>query len=235
MKSRLLVISVLICSVFLFISCGEKPISQEVSIILDQTEENFSHVTIKEYQSVSTITTDVHNGELVRILPITELSLNRIAKFELPIIPNEFLSNDYIRHFDVDDYFAGIDSVLSEIKKDRRERVGSVIYKVLSEEMNKLSESVADRKLLIINSDLMEHSFIDFYLPSVFNKIKDKPELIEKQMTAKYPLKSLNGIQVIIIYRPISQADGEQFEVVAGFYKAFLESYGANVRITGNL
>jgi predicted transcriptional regulator len=145
------------------------------------------------------------------------------------------LANDYERKKEIQKYFTGIASTLQEFTKEKRERDGSVIYKILSEELNKLSESRAELKKLIINCDLNEKSFINFYDTAVLNSIRNKPEEMRKLLIEKYPLKNLTGIEVFIVYKPQDIYDNERFEIVSNFYKEMLESYGAHVTISGSL
>lgn len=105
--------------------------------------------------------------------------------------------------------------------QERAKRNGSVIFKILSEELNRLNKSDADSKVLIINSDLMENSFIDFTNSVNANRIKKTPNEIEEQLIEKYPLGDLKDINIYIIYKPLNKWDSERFEIVSGFYKIY--------------
>ena len=216
-------------------SCNPKPISQDISIVLDLTSANFSHISLNDFKKKSIISKDVNNSEAVRIQGITEFGFNEVKSFMLDSVSSALLSNDYERKHEIKKYYSNIDSELLELSKNKKERVGSVIFKIISEELNILSKSKADKRMLVINTDLMEKSFIDFYDQEIFNELVNQPKHIQNLLIEKYPLNKLNGIEIYILYKPIDKMDSERFEIVSDFYKMLLESYGANVFIGSNL
>lgn len=218
-----------------FSACEAEPITQDLSVLLDQTEEHFTHVTVDDIAKKSVITESIANGESIRILSITELGFNTVEVFKIGAVTNVLLDNDFERDGLVTKYFTDIDSVLTGLQSERRERTGSVIYKILAGELNRLSASSADRKLLIINSDLMEKSFINFYSTTIFNQTKNEPAKIMDTLIKRYPLKSLQGIEIYIVYKPTDKSDSERFEIISGFYENFLESLGAKVFVGSDL
>lgn len=235
MKIDIHIYALLILSAVLFSSCNPKPITQEISIVLDLTSTNFSHISLNDFKKKSIISKNVNNSEAVRIQGITEFGFNQIKSFMLDSVSIALLSNDYERKHEIKKYYTNIDSALLELSKNKKERVGSVIFKILSEELNILSKSKADKRILVINTDLMEKSFIDFYDQDIFNEIVNQPKHIQNLLIEKYPMNKLKGIEIYILYKPIDKIDNERFEIVSDFYKIFLESYGAHVSIGSNL
>lgn len=235
MKIDIQIYALLILSAVLFSSCNPKPITQEISIVLDLTSTNFSHISLNDFKKKSIISKNVNNSEAVRIQGITEFGFNEVKSFMLDSVSSALLSNDYERKHEIKKYNSNIDSVLLELSKNKKERVGSVIYKIISEELNILSKSKADKRMLVINTDLMEKSFIDFYDQEIFNELVNQPKHIQNLLIEKYPLNKLSGIEIYILYKPIDKMDSERFEIVSDFYKIFLESYGAHVSIGSNL
>ncbi len=235
MKLNKYIFALLNISAVLYPSCNPKPISQEISIVLDLTSANFSHISLNDFKKKSIISKNVNNSEAVRIQGITEFGFNEVKSFMLDSVSSALLSNDYERKHEIKKYNSNIDSVLLELSKNKKERVGSVIFKIISEELNILSKSKADKRMLVINTDLMEKSFIDFYDQEIFNELVNQPKHIQNLLIEKYPLNKLNGIEIYILYKPIDKMDSERFEIVSDFYKLFLESYGAHVSIGSNL
>lgn len=235
MKIDIHIYALLILSAVLFSSCNPKPITQEISIVLDLISTNFSHISLNDFKKKSIISKNVNNSEAVRIQGITEFGFNQIKSFMLDSVSIALLSNDYERKHEIKKYYTNIDSALLELSKNKKERVGSVIFKILSEELNILSKSKADKRILVINTDLMEKSFIDFYDQDIFNEIVNQPKHIQNLLIEKYPMNKLKGIEIYILYKPIDKIDNERFEIVSDFYKIFLESYGAHVSIGSNL
>lgn len=235
MKIDKYIYTLLIISAVYFLSCNPKPISQDISIVLDLTSANFSHILLNDFIKKSIISKNVNNSEAVRLQGITEFGFNEVKSFMIDSVSSNLLSNDYERKHEIKKYNSNIDSVLLELGKSKKERAGSVIFKILSEELNILSKSKADKRILVINTDLMEKSFIDFYDQDIFNEIVNQPKHIQNLLIEKYPLNKLSGIEIYILYKPIDKIDSERFEIVSDFYKIFLESYGAHVSIGSNL
>jgi hypothetical protein len=190
---------------------------------------------MNEYKSISSINVNIFNGEVVKVLPITESGYNEAKIIKIPQVMSALIGNEYERRPVLQAFYQELDSVFKELKRDRKKRNGSVIFKALSTEINELSKSKADRKILIVNSDLMENSFLDFTNAEMIENIKNNPNVVEKMMTDKYPLNDLTGISVNIVYIPLNKTDSERFEVVSNLYNHMLSSRGAMVKISGNL
>lgn len=218
-----------------FSGCKSESITQDVGIILDLTEEYFTHISIEQFKEISALTENTSNGENVRIQPITEFGLNDIASFKIDPVPIELLGNEYTKKAELNTYYSKIEKTLTELQKVKHERTGSVIFKIMSEELNRLSDSKADRKILVVNSDLMEKSFVDFYSATNFNQLTGQPEKMQSILIEQYPLKKLNGIEIHIVYRPQDKSDNARFEIISGFYKNWFENLGARVFIQSNL
>ncbi len=218
-----------------FSGCKSEPVTQDVSIVLDETEEYFTHISIEQFKEISALTENKSYGESVRIQPITEFGLNDIKSFKIDPVPNKLLGNDYTKKAELNNYYSEIEKTLTELHKGKHERTGSVIYKIMSEELNRLSDSKADRKVLIINSDLMEKSFVDFYSAVNFNQLRAQQEKMQSVLIEQYPLKKLNGIEIHIVYSPLDKSDNARFEIISGFYKNWFENLGARVFIQSNL
>ena len=225
--------SVIFILIFLIGQSSCKTLTSETIIILDLTEETFNHISINEYKIISSLNDNVFNGEVVRIQPITENGFNTVECHKR--VASSALGNEYQRRSELKKFYTSIDSSLQLLKQGRAKRNGSVIFKILSEELNHLNKSKADKKILIINSDLMENSFIDFTTSSNIERIRNNPNEIEKLLIEKYPVANLKGISIYIIYKPVNIWDSERFEIVSNFYKKLFESKGAIVNVGGSL
>lgn len=227
--------TLLIFSAVCFSSCGEESITQGITVIPDLTEEYFSGFTISDFRKFSNITSNSNNGEFVRIVPITELGLNKSFETKIMKEENLLMGNDFERTDEVDAYFIKTDSMLKYFDGQKKTRTESVIFKVLSDELQKLSQSKTDKRVLIVNTDFMEKSFINFYDPEIMKDIKRDPEKITGALLSKYPLSNLTGINIYFVYLPKDKWDSKRFEILSGFYKKLFESFGAQVQIVGGL
>lgn len=227
--------TLLIYSAVCFSSCEEKSITQQITLIPDLTEDYFSGFTISDFRKFSCITSNPNNGEYVRIVPITELGLNKSFEGEIKKEENLLMGNDFERTDAVDAYFEKIDSMFKYFDGDKKTRTESVIFKVLANELQKLSESKSEMRTLVVNTDFMEKSFINFYDPEILKDIKRDPEKITGTLLSKYPLSNLTGIEIYFVYLPKDKWDSKRFEILSGFYKKLFESFGAQVHIVGGL
>ncbi len=219
-----------------FSSCGSETITQDTSILLDQTEDYFIHISFDEFMAISVTAENINNGERARIQPITESGFHAVEEFEIEKVENTLLGNDYRRKKEIESYFEKIKKSLAQLDSGKSNKDGSVIFKSMVEELNRLSLSKAEIKQLIVCTDGIENSSLaNFYDPATFRLLENNPEILQKQFIEKYPLQDLSGIHIYIIYKPLNRTDSERFEIVSNFYKSLFESYGANVTISGSL
>ena len=115
MKTLYCYCTLLIFSAVCFSSCNEKPKVHNITIVYDLTEEHFKGIAMSEFKKVSALTKNSMNGELTRLVPITELGFNRSYDVVIQKDSNLLMGNDYERTDLVNEYFSKIDSCLSLI------------------------------------------------------------------------------------------------------------------------
>jgi hypothetical protein len=236
MKNKLIINTLLLYGAVCLPGCDEESRTQDITIINDQTEIYFNGVSFDDYKRVSILSSNLNNGEHLHLGNFTETGFNKFYDFQIEVIENPLNGNDYLRKQEIDSFYANVLEAFLALDSTGKEQKGSVIYKVIAEELNRLSESKANEKILIINSDLYEKSSLaDFYLTDTLASIVKHPETMMRVFQDKYPLKNLQGIKVYIIYEPLNQEDSNKFELVSGFYKNLLTSRGAVVSIQGSL
>jgi hypothetical protein len=210
--------------------------TRDIVLVLDNTESYFQHPSFEEVRGVSALSENEVNGETIRIIQITELSFNRVAQFSIESVPNKWLGNEVDRRQEVSAYFDSIEHALAEADTGKREREASTIYQTLASELNRLSATTSDTRLLIVNSDLMELSLLaNFYDKRTFSELIDQPDSMLKRLENAYPLGDLTGIEVQLIYTAQSRQDSERFSVLSTFYRKLLEGHGAEVKVGANL
>jgi hypothetical protein len=235
MKTLYRFYTLLISSAVCFSSCDDKPITHSYTAILDLTEKHFNGISISEIRKVSALNKNPMNGELTRLVPITELGFNNSYEVGIQRDSSLLMGNDYERADLVNGYFSKIDTCLKLMMGEKHERSASVIFKVLTEELNRLSESSTDLKTALINTDFMEKSFINFYDTATMNAIRTHPDTIKQKLLKRYPLKRLKGVEIYFTYLPKDIQDSERYEVLSQFYKKMFESFGAKVHIVGTI
>ena len=98
MNSDLLLIPILFTA-SVFLSCSNNKTSQEIYVMLDQTELYFNHLTIDQIKDFSTLKKDVDRGEIIHVQGITELRRTDKATISIPYY-NSILGNEIKRKND---------------------------------------------------------------------------------------------------------------------------------------
>jgi hypothetical protein len=238
MKLQILLALLLIPLLLFFFGCGTGAITQDIAFVFDQTEVYFMHPTFEEFRRVSAVTRNEFNGERTRITQITESGFNTVMQFEVVAIKNKWFDNEVDRRNELKSYFDSVEAAFITADSGRRERSASAVWQTLSAELNRLSTSSTDRKVLVVSSDLMELSSMgDFYDAHQFSELTSSPNSVVKRFEAAFPVPDLHSLNltVYLIYKPQSRADSERFTVVSSFYKRLFEEHGAKVIVAANL
>lgn len=137
-----------------------------------------------------------------------------------------------------------LDSILvfkAKLKKFIEEKFGEVeglptsqVNQCLCRSLNRLSESHATRKVMVIYSDLMEHtlsmSFHGKNAPDIVGKDYDRVAQIFSESCS---LKDLNGIEILVVFSPRKENQEEVLNA-QNFWKKYLESQGATLEFKPN-
>ena len=131
------------------------------------------------------------------------------------------------------------DSVKITLSKEVQATATSILpysecFKVIIEELIELSKSKAKDKVLLVFSDLAEHSpdiftcFSPDYtvLPATLTK-----DAIKAFENTNLIYKRYDGITVFIVYKPRTRYEDKRFALMSQAYKSILEKRGARVTI----
>lgn len=69
--------------------------------MLDLTEETFNHISINDYKTISSLSQNVFNGEVVRIQPITENGFNSIESYKIQSVNSPLFGNEFLRRNEI--------------------------------------------------------------------------------------------------------------------------------------
>lgn len=188
-----------------------------------------------EVNSLYDLKTNMWNGGIFRYASISDVGYNYTS--EVTIRPgNEWTANEIKRKNEVESFYSGISKIITDNANIKAGKNNSSVYNSLARELNRLSKSHSERKLMIINSDLFEDThLLSFYKQKVIRTIKENPDSIANLLNAQVELQNLEGVKVYLIYQPLSTLDDERYKTVSDFYKKMLESKGAKVEIAANL
>ncbi len=233
-----MIVMILSGLLFLFFGCKDQsqPLKLDETLMVDLTENSFLASPDKNLIKQS-FSSDKIFWEAYRFRMIAITDVNFSPAYSAEIKPEYwYLGNTAKRKKVVQNFYSAIDNAFEKINQTQKGCVRSDIYIPIAQELKRLSQSTAERRQLIIYSDLMEYSFLeDFYQKSTIAQLQNNPEAIQQLLEKAAPLADLRGIDVKIVYQPRSNGESRQFEIVSEFYKKLLESKGATVSISANL
>ena len=235
MKTTLAILLALGAVVTIIAFTSPKLSTTEVSVFRDVTSQHLAQPDSGALLKFYDFSDNEWNGGIFRFTNITDVSANPVI--EVSIDPaNKWLSSLPQRNQNIQKFEGQVEQITTNAQQDTVGRWHSSIYLPIAREINRLSQSTANRRVLVVYSDLMENEpDFSFYSSSTFSLLQSNPEVVTKFFEQEQSLGQLNGIEVYFIYQPDSTLSDQQFNVVSGFYKNLLEAKGAKVTIEANL
>ncbi len=223
----------------LLASCSETriPTTTEIVVIHDITDSLVSKPNADEIIPLFGLDMNKSNAADFRLVTISDVSYNKVESISLePITASKWLSSDFRRGKAIKEFEKKITGILMDATHDNTGKEYSSVYKPIATELNRLSKSKAENKILIVYSDLMEHEKeMSFYDKRELGLLKTQPEQIKKYFDLQLPLGCLDGITVYFLYQPTNAEKDNQYNTVSNFYKNLLQEKGATVIIAANL
>lgn len=215
-------------------SCQQDvPTHNEVFVLVDQTgsfaqdvinaDETIDFIATKTATDLSKLTS---NSFKLTIAPLTDLQHNK--QVVLSLSPGDgILGEVQKKRLEKQHIFREATKEGINIMKNTGAVQGSQLILPLCEKLRLLSTKTADKKLVILFSDLFEHSKRMSFYSSTEKEIKEQ---LQKQCNCG----DLTGIEVYCIYQTDSSTD-EQFGVIRKAFKAFVEEANGSFTYLPNL
>ncbi|TND10175.1 MAG: hypothetical protein FD123_423 [Bacteroidetes bacterium] len=226
--------SCVILALLIFAACSNDPSSTTAVVLMhDETEAAHAAPVASEIAALYDFTV-VENGGTFRDVPITDVSHTKATEAQIAPV-NKWLSNSLARKKDVKAFKDSIAHILSRPGKDSSLPHSSV-YLPIVQELTALAQSKADRRFLVVYSDLMENTpELSFYGKKTLKHLEREPEIIKTLFEQYAPVPKLSCITVYLIHEPTDAEHDRIYRIVSGFYKSLLEEHGATVHISANL
>jgi len=234
MKTTVTIICILVIAGLVIAFTYKYPTTTEIIIWDDVTDEYLSHPDPNEILSLGDFTGDNKwNGALIRYSTLSDISYNTITEIKLPA-ENKWLSNEIERDRSIKTFKEKLAKTISA--KDSIGKNHSFLYVPIARELNRLSKSKSQKKIVVIYSDLMENDpDFSFYDKQLFSSIESNADSFKGHFESQEPLSALFGIEIYIIYRSSDVGKDREFRFVSEFYKKMLQGKGATVHISANL
>lgn len=222
----------------LFAACTDVPERKQtvIATIVDMTEEMQARPTVEEIFPLFGLEEDKWNGAQYIQRSLTDVSVTPRIVQTLAPGGNRLRSSSYTRDTQVLTFKDSVAHAIEGIKADTVGHEQSSVYLPLAETLNSLAESTAEQRIVLVYSDMLEHtSRTNFYSKKTFVELKTQPEKVKVALLSQAPLKRLDGITVYIVNSPKNPKSDELFRVSSTFFKSFLSDHGATVHIVANL
>ncbi len=233
-----LLLMVLVLGIFILVEWYfyNQPTTTEISVLRDETDKQLAEPSADAiFKRYGLFDNGEWRGGHFRYSSITDVSFNKTV--EATVIPENFwMMNIIERGRDVERFRNIIFQTITASKQEAQTKSHSSVYIPIAKELNRLSQSKADTKVLVVYSDLMENeATLSFYNPKEFELLISNPDSVRKIFEGWQPLNSLSGIEVHLIYQPADPKADSEFRTVSEFYGKILESKGAKVMIEAAL
>jgi hypothetical protein len=207
----------------------------EISVMRDITSPHLAEPVSSEIIPFYGLSANEWNGAIFRFQNISNVSFNPVAEASISST-NEWISNEFQRNNDIKVFNGQVAQIISDSTKYKVGWWHASVYLSIANELNLLSKSPAQKRILIVYSSLMENEpNYSFYCEHTFSMLQQAPEKVKEHFEKEQPLNNLNRVEVYLIYQPVNAFSDLQYQVVAGFYKTMLTAAGAKVTITANL
>ena len=232
MKTKNIITFIIVCGLgIIFFSCTspEPTASSEIYYAKDVTasaESNHS-LDLNAEKIISFLGLDDRPMSSARYSHslLTELSLNQEFSTELEAITLAKF-NPYRRKAQIKKFTSTIQTSLEDLASAKYDRPSSNIFVTLSDFINKVAKNGADRQVIIIQSDMLNHSRIfSAYNKKQLEKVEKTPDFLVGllEQHAKI-IHSLEKMKIIIVFQPSNTQTDFAFRIIAKQYIQYLES-----------
>lgn len=235
MKAILSALTIITGLVFMASCIEEKTApTTEIVVLRDITDKSKPKPNVNELTGLLGLKANSLQGAIVAVRNISDVSYTSRHVAEL-LPENKWMVNEFERANDIKKFSAEIATLLAIETVDSGKAYSS-IYLPLARELNEISKSKSDKRILLLYSDLMENTpELSFYKNEDFELLKNQPDLLLKRLEKELLLNPLGGIEIHFIFQPKDNKSDKRFQIISEFYKRMFEQRGATVIISANL
>lgn len=208
-----------------------------VSVLEDVTEPDFiaspdPHVVISRFGLDDNKWKSAH----FRYSTISQLDYNPREDIVLPS-KNDLMENSLLRNKEVSNFKNQIIEVLSREQETSFPQTNSSIFVPILRELQALSNLEADRKELVVLSDLKENSTVySWYAQRDYQILEtDLERVVEIFLQHVPPNFAVNGVSLQIIYIPKDAKDNIEFLKLVEVYKEVFKRLDIPITISANM
>lgn len=207
----------------------------EIVLFVDKTDVQKEQIRTEDITPILELDKSIWKHNKIRFQTLSNYEYNNVKSVELPYTFFLF-SSPKKRKKEIKAFTANIESTLKEIYKADSGTANSAIYEPLVREANKLAQSSASKKVMIVESDLQENTTVfSIYRESDYIQLLKHREQVIAMLDTLLHLNNVTGINIYLVYQPKSDADNERFIMMANLFRNIFEQKGAIVHIGSNI
>lgn len=201
----------------------------DISLLLDVTDSMSAYPTANEITAPLDLKTHPWQCVHIRISYLTDREVNDVKVVTLEA-ENQWTGNLPQRKGKIEQFKKRLAQCLTV--KPNISLPYSIIFKGAANEANRLAASTATKRYLLVYSDLCEHTpDISFYDKHTLARLQQSPQSVANQFETLASLKSLNGVDVWLLYNPANYTENTAYMPIAEFYQHLFSAHGAVVHI----
>jgi hypothetical protein len=227
MKSPIVYMLLLWAATYCLNSCSNATItSTDIAVIVDKTDRMTAYPNANDIISQLGLQDNPWQGVRITTTYISDRDINDVTVVTLAS-ENQWSGNKMIRKAKIEHFTQQLQQCLTAMKYSGTCPY-SIVYRTIARQANRLAANTADRKLLLVYSDLYENDTeLNFYDTHTINRLQKSPQSIATQLEATIPLKQLSGLQLWLLYNPTSFSQNNRYMIVANFYQHLFSTHGA--------
>ena len=202
---------------------------KDIIIAIDYTDSLLLYPKTDDVLKLTGLDNNPWQGIKLEITGISDKDMNQAKSFYLPS-QMRLTGNKQQRAAQVEKFSKEIGLYLNQVRYTK-ELNHSIIYRSLAQCLNKLTLDKSKQKQLIVYSNLMENSDVNFYDTATFHQIQSDYLKVKHRIEIGSSLQNVAGIQTWLLYNPTSFEDNATFRITSNFFKQILEEKGVKVQI----
>ncbi len=219
-------------------SCNQStaPTTKEVVVAIDKTPSEESPVQLTADELIDYLDLNEQDGATITITTLTSVSTTITKKTTLESGKGSLLENPRKRNRARSAFSSAVDTYLGEAYSSPPATEGSSLYIPIIRSLKTLSGSEANEKVFIVQSDLLEHSYIYSFYEDTRKKLFEKnPEALQQQFEQAMPCPDLSGIKVVFMHLAPDMERDTWWQASSKFFADYFSAKGAEVVIVSNL
>lgn len=225
------IVYALIAMSTLFIACTKpsNPFDTVVTVMVDETDSLPNYPTAKSLLAPFKLTEYPWQGIQIKVTAITDKDVNNTETVSLEKA-DRLTGNITIRRAKIERFAEQLQAQLATFDSTRN-FPHSIIFRSIARQAALLATVNAPRRYVLVYSNLLENSEVNFYNPQTLALLESEPALIEKQLVADAPLTPLNGVDISFLYAPASYHQNNIYMPIVRFYEHVYKAHRAQVHV----